>query len=327
MTQGTTYYIKQILSSTEFTIGLTRNAGTAVTLSDDTGVMNVTQWEQTNVERLWVTVNGYRLPTNKLRVDADNEVSILTTIAPGDVVIMTNMIPNATPDEEIYLNMVNPSSAQSIYRANVQARTWLSQPVFPLSQIIYVGDVTRVTDTIVQNNIAPSPVSNIYSIGLISDKNILSGVTVLNNTTGNTLDTDTYEVIVEELSPILKITDGSYISAGDSLTITSLEGNVLYINGEQIKFTSVNFNNNSVTGLQRGANGTGVQDYIAKYAEVFSLLSNNRLPDLYIDQSWNSYNFNTVEGDPLQISTTVPALFLKTDITSVSYTHLRAHET
>ena len=157
--------------------------------------------------------------------------------------------------------------------------------------------------------------NNIYSIGLTSDKNILSGVTVLNNTTGNTLETDTYEVVVENLSPILKITDGSYISVGDSLKITSLEGNVLYINGEQIKFTSVNFSNNSVTGLQRGANGTGVQDYIAKYAEVFSLLSNNRLPDLYIDQSWNSYNFNTTEGDPLQISTTVPAQFLHTDIT------------
>ena len=64
--------------------------------------MNVTQWEQTNVERLWVTVNGYRLPTDKLRVGADNEVSILTEILPGDVVIMTNMIPDATPDEEIY---------------------------------------------------------------------------------------------------------------------------------------------------------------------------------------------------------------------------------
>ena len=315
LTQGTTYYIKQILSSTQFTIGLTRNAGTAVTLTDDTGIMNVTQWEQHDVQRLWVTVNGYRLPSSKLRVGADNEVSILTEISPGDVVIMTNMIPNATPDEEIYLNAVNTTGEQSIYRANVQARTWLSQPIFPLSQVIYVGDVTRVTDNVIQNVIAPSPVNNLYSIGLTADKNILSGVTVLNNTTGNTLDTDTYEVVVENLSPILKITDGSYISAGDSLKITSLEGNVLYINGEQIKFTTINFDNNSVSGLQRGANGTGVQEYIAKYTEVFSLLSNNRLPDLYIDQSWNSYTFNTTEGDPLQISTTTPAQFLQTDIT------------
>ena len=315
LTQGTTYYIKQVLNPTEFTIGLTRNSVTAVTLTNDTGVMNITQWEQSNVERLWVTVNGYRLPNTKIRVGTDNEVSILTEISPGDVVIMTNMIPDSTPDEEIYLNFVNQSAEQTVYRANVQARTWLAQPVFPLSQIIYVGDVTRVTDNIIQNVIAPTPVNDIYSIGLTSDKNILSGVTVLNNTTGNTLDTDTYVVEVVNLSPILKITDGSYISAGDSLKITSLEGNVLYINGEQIKFTSIDFDNNSVTGLQRGANGTGVQTYIPKFTEVFSLLSNNRLPDLYIDQSWNSYNFNTTLGDPLQISTTVPAQFLHTDIT------------
>jgi hypothetical protein len=313
--QGTTYYIKQIINSTQFTIGLTRNATVEVSLTDETGVMNVTQWEQTNVERLWVTVNGYRLPTSKLRVDADNEVSLLTDIAPGDVVIMTNMIPNATPNEEIYLNFVDQNSTQTVYRANVQARTWLAQPIFELTQNIYLGDVTRVTDNVIQNVIAPSPVNDIYSIGLTSDKNILSGVTVLNNTTGNTLDSDTYEVDVENLAPILKITDGSYISAGDSLTITSLEGNVLYINGEQIKFTTIDFANNSVSGLQRGANGTGMQTYIAKFTEVFSLLSNNRLSDLYIDESWNSYVFNTTDGDPLQISTTTPAEFLITDIT------------
>jgi hypothetical protein len=313
--QGTTYYIKQVLNSTQFTIGLTRNAGTAVTLTDDTGVMNVTQWEQTNVERLWVTVNGYRLPTDRLRVDADNEVSLLTEISPGDVVIMTNMIPNSTPNEEIYLNFVDQNANQTVYRANVQARTWLAQPIFPLTQNISVGDVTRVTDNIVQNVLAPTPVNNIYSIGLTSDKNILSGVTVLNNTTGITLDPDTYVVNVENLAPILKITDGSYISAGDSLKITSLEGNTLYINGEQITFTTIDFANNTVGGLQRGANGTGVQEYISKFTEVFSLLSNNRLSDLYIDQSWNSYVFNTTIGDPLQISNTTPAKFLQTDIT------------
>jgi len=48
---------------------------------------------------------------------------------------------------------------------------------------------------------------------------------------------------------------------------------------------------------------------------VFSILSNNRLSDLYLDQSWNSYVFNTTLGDPLQISETVPAQFLHTDIT------------
>jgi hypothetical protein len=278
--------------------------------------MNVTQWEQTNVERLWVTVNGYRVPNSKLRMREDNEVSILTEVIPGDVVIITSMIPHSTPDEEIYLDIVNTAGEESIYRADVhQSRTWLTQPIYDLSTSVYVYDVNQITDQVVQNLTAPSPVNNIYSIGLTADKRLLTGVKVVNNTLGVTLDPDTYEVVIEELSPILKITNNSDINSGDSLTITSLVGNIIYVNGEQIRFTTVEFNTNSVTGLQRGANGTAQQDYIPVYTPVLSLLSSNKLPEVYYDQTWNSYVYNTVDGDPLQISETDAAQFLHTDIT------------
>ena len=314
--QGVTYYVKQVISNTEFTIGLTRDATTAVSLTNDSGIMNVTQWEQTNVERLWVTVNGYRVPNSKLRMREDNEVSILTEVVPGDVVIITSMIPHSTPDEEIYLDIVNTAGEESIYRADVhQSRTWLTQPIYDLSTSVYVYDVNQITDQVVQNLTAPSPVNNIYSIGLTADKRLLTGVKVVNNTLGVTLDPDTYEVVIEELSPILKITNNSDINSGDSLTITSLVGNIIYVNGEQIRFTTVEFNTNSVTGLQRGANGTAQQDYIPVYTPVLSLLSSNKLPEVYYDQTWNSYVYNTVDGDPLQISETDAAQFLHTDIT------------
>ena len=313
--QGVTYYVKQIIDNNNFTIGLTRDATVEVALSADTGLMNVTQWEQNNVERLWVTINGLRVPASKLRMREDNEISILAEIVPGDLVIVTSMIPHSTPDEEIYLNTVNSVGQQSIYRANTQSRTWLTQPVYDLSTSVYVYDLSRVTDTLIQNETAPTPVDNIYSIGLYADKNLLTGVTVVNTTLGVTLDQDTFEVVVEAMSPILKITDHANINAGDNLKITSLVGNTLYIAGEQIKFDSVDFETNSVTGLQRGANGTPQKDYIPVYTEVFSLLSSNLMDEEDYDQTWNSYNFNTVEGDPLQISETAPAQFLHTDIT------------
>ena len=123
----------------------------------------------------------------------------------------------------------------------------------------------------------------------------MSGVTVLNNTTGNTLETDTYEVVVENLSPILKITDGSYISVGDSLKITSLEGNVLYINGEQIKFTTIDFANNSVVDYNEEQMVQEYKNTLVSLQKCLVLLSNNRLSDLYIDQTWNSYTFNTTK--------------------------------
>jgi hypothetical protein len=94
------------------------------------------------------------------------------------------------------------------------------------------------------------------------------------------------------------------------LTITTLEGNTIFVNGEQIRFGSVDFTQNSITQLTRGSNGTASQPYIEKYSSVYGLLSVNKLPDIYYNETWNSKVYNTVEGDPLQISETVSAIFL-----------------
>jgi hypothetical protein len=318
LVQGQTYYIKEVFPDpvNKFTVTATRNGNEVVlTTYSGTNRMNVTQWEQVNVDRLWVTVNGYRVPSSKLRVNSDNEVSILTQIVPGNEVIITSMIPHATPDEEIYLNFVNQINEATVYRANTETRTWLTQPIYELDTEIFVGDVRRLTDVVVQNVTAPSAVNGYYNIGLTADKRIIATVQVVNNTTGDEISSSNFEVVIEELAPILKISAGSYITAGDSLTITTLEGNTVFINGEQIKFGTIDFANNSLGQLQRGANGTAIQTVIPQYSEVYSLLSNNELPSAYYNQTWNSDVFNTVDGDPLQISETAPAEFLHVDIT------------
>jgi hypothetical protein len=89
----------------------------------------------------------------------------------------------------------------------------------------------------------------------------------------------------------------------------------LYINGEQIGFRECDLANNTVSDLQRGTNGTGAQNYIPLYSEAFGLVPNNRMTDVLYSQEWNSYVYNTVEGDPLQISDTLGAGFLRTDRT------------
>lgn len=309
LVQGTVYYVKTVENSTTITVSETRY-GDAVTLTTDTGSIYVTQWAQTNVDRLWVTINGYRVPSSRLRVNDFNEVSILSEIIPGDQVIITNMIPTATPDEDIYINFVDQANEGTVYRINPNITTWLTEPVYPLSETIYVDDVTKVTRQIVQNVITPSVVSGFYYVGLTADKNLIANVTVVNNTTGNTLPQSALTVEVIELTPTLKIVPGAYITAGDSLTITTLEGNTIYVNGEQIRFGSVDFDNNTLTQISRGVNGTAAQPFIEQYSKVYGLLSSNRLGDIYYDQTWNSYVYNTVEGDPLQISDTVPADFL-----------------
>ena len=309
---GTTYYIIEITSVTEFIISEERN-GTPFILTSDSGTMYVTEWEQTNVDRLWVTVNGYRIPSSSLRLNPANEISILTVIDAADEVIITSMMPSATPNEEVYLLNVNQQNSAAVYRANTLTRTWLVHPLFNTDTVIYVDDITRLTDTVIQLSTAPAVVANLMSIGLTADKRIISNVSVYNNTTSAEINSSNYKIVIEDLSPILQITSGAWITPGDQLTITIIEGNLIYVNGEQIKFSSVDAVNNTLSGLQRGANGTGEQVYVPLYSEIFSILSSNRMTDVQYSQTWNSYTFNPVTGDPLQISTTASAIFLNQD--------------
>lgn len=311
---GDTYYVLEILNSTQFSISETR-AGEVFVLTNDSGFMNVTQWEQEDVDRLWVTVDGERVPSSMLRVNPSNQVSILSVVEAGQEVIISSMIPSATPDELVYIQNVDQSSVGTVYRSGSLTRTWLVEPLLSTSDMIYVNDVTRLTNTIIQNAVTPAPVDGNIDIGLDIDKNMICSIEVYNDTTAEVISSDNYEVVIVSLAPVLRITPGVYITTGDNLTITMIEGRYVYVNGEQIKFTQVDEANNTLSGLTRGANGTGEQTFIPKYSEVFSLLASNQMSDVYYDQTWNSYVYNTVLGDPLQISITSPAEFLRTNIT------------
>ena len=302
--EGTAY------TTPSFTITTTR-FGTEVIVTNDKESATVTQWQQDNVDRLWVTLNGYRVPSSKLRINANNNLTILATIDQGDQVIVTSMIPTATPNEEVYLLNVDQSNEPDVIRTNMYTRTWVTQPVYPLVDTIYVDDVRRVTTTFTQEEITPVAVDGRYSFGLIADKTMIAQITVYNNTKAILLNPQTYYVEIEKLSPELRIITGSFISPGDELTITTLQGNLLYVNGEQIGFTTVNFENNTISGLLRGANGTGIQPIIPKYVEVFGILSENIMSMTSYDETWNSDIYNLTDGDPLQISVTTPAEFLR----------------
>jgi hypothetical protein len=202
--------------------------------------MGVTMWEQTDVNRVWVTVNGYRVPSSSLYLNPNNNLSILTTVVPGDNVVVTNMIPTATPDELTYINNVNKSNIPTVYRATSLSTTWLTQPLSYTDSIIYVEDVTKITTNVVQNEVTPALANGVYTIGLDADKRIISQVIVVNNSTPTptTLPSSAYSVQIVDTAPVLLITSG--VEEYDALTITVILGNLIYVAGEQIKFTTIN---------------------------------------------------------------------------------------
>jgi hypothetical protein len=197
-----------------------------------------------------------------------------------------------------------------VYRANSTISTWLTKSLQYTDTIIYLNNVSNITSSTILTEPAPSPSSGIYTIGLPVDKNAISEVIVYNNNTGVTLPSSYYKIAVVDTVPVVQIYNG--VTVGQILTITIILGNVIYIAGEAIRFSSVNFTTNTLSGLQRGVNGTSVLALIPIDTRVYGILSPNQLSDEYYDMTWNSYTYNPVLGDPLQISTTVPANFLNT---------------
>jgi len=308
-TQFDLYY--SIVAENDPVISVNSYTGGGYVWLDETFVI-VSEYNQDNVDRLWVTVNGYRVPPSSLVINGGDNLSILSPIISSDSITITSMIPSATPNQLVYLQNVNKNGIGSVYRASTDTRTWLIEPLYYTNETIYVSYITRITDSIVQNVVAPAAVDGIISIGLTADKNTISQVIVYNATTSSYVATSNYAVVIVDLAPELEITGG--VTVGNNLVITTIEGNLIYINGEQIRFSTVDLVNNTISGLQRGSNGTGILDYIPKYSEVFGVLSNNLLPSVNYNLTWNSNIYNATDGDPLQISETNAAIFLNSGV-------------
>jgi hypothetical protein len=308
-TQFDLYY--SIVAENDPVISVDSYTGGGYVWLDETFVI-VSEYNQANVDRLWVTVNGYRVPSSSLVLNGGDNLSILLPITSSDSITITSMIPSATPNQLVYLQNVNKNGIGTVYRANTDTRTWLIEPLYYTNETIYVSDITKITDAVVQNVVAPAAIDSIISIGLNADKNTISQVIVYNTTTSSYVASSSYSVVIIDLAPVLEITSG--VVAGNNLVITTIEGNLIYINGEQIRFTTVDLANNTITGLQRGSNGTGILEYIPKYSEVFGILSNNLLPSVNYNLTWNSNVYNVTDGDPLQISETNAAYFLNSGV-------------
>jgi hypothetical protein len=120
MVVGAIYYVSEIISPTEFTISASLG-GTVFNLTTSAVTINVTEFQQIDVDRLWVTVDGYRVASSSLYLNPGNELSILTTVEANQEVIITNMIPNATPNKLSYLLNVNQLNYGSVYRGTTSS--------------------------------------------------------------------------------------------------------------------------------------------------------------------------------------------------------------
>jgi len=288
--------------------------GSEFVVTNATGVVNVSQFAQEDVDRLWVTVNGYRVPSSKLQVYNNNFLGIQDTLsASTDYVTVLSMMPSATPNQETYFNNVDQLSVASVYRTTVNTNTWLTEELLNTSDVITVDDASKLIQNITSEQTVPALANGVYTLILNQLSSTILNYSVYNETLSIAIPNNIITKTFDGNQPILEIADNpTYINAGDIVTVTIVVGGLVYLNGEQISFADYDLGTNELSQLTRGVNHTPIITNIPKYSTIYGIFNSNLLPSVYYDVTWNSQNtYDTDLTNPLQISTTYSAEFLK----------------
>ena len=195
----------------------------------------------TDVNKVWLTINGARVEQNCISYytdDLNQNLVINTTINTGDQIIATVMAKGYSPNTIKYTLELDKHGDSTIYRTNEETTTWLTQDLLSVDTTIHLYDVSKVID---------------------------SGTTK----------------------------------------------GIIKIGTEKIRYSSVDLVHNTLGGITRGVLGTSTADLLNEYTTVYGYTETNKLDSKYYNLEWNSNNINTVEGDPLQLSTSPVANFLK----------------
>lgn len=260
-----------------------------------------------DVTRLFVTVNGKRVHPSKLKIYGNN-LGIMMSMTNATVII-TETSQKSTPNEIIYMQLIDKLDTKSVYRIPSSSQTWIKTPVNENDNIINVDDVTALVDTITVESIVTNS-----KVELTTDRNLTTGAMIYNKSVGQWVVEESYSIELINLTPTVIFTNG--VSDGDVLQVTAFVGNTAYISGEIVKFNQINFTNDYITGLTRGASiSPRVNADIGTI--VYGITPANKLPDDYLNSSWNSTDYNIEDvlgnqmGDPLSLSTTNAAKFLQ----------------
>ena len=193
--------------------------------------------------RTWVTINGERVDTNQLRfIPGENstKLNILTSVSLGDKVVITSMVPGATPNSDDFLLDINKTHAPSVYQSNENKTTWL---VASRRSAGGSPDFIESDDTIYMHNVS------------------------------NVIHSDT---------------------------------NIIQINGEKIRFTTVDYVENTLSGLTRGIEGSAQRKIHSVNETVYSISNTTKLANEQYNKLW----YNKQSGDPIQLSDNIATRFL-----------------
>jgi hypothetical protein len=237
-----------------------------------------------------------------------NKLMVLADIASTSDVVVTAMIDGASPNPMTFNVNVNKFGDGSVYRTNLYDGSWLTQEFLTNETVMHFYDVANLVDTSTTTVVSETVDGNVVAfvqciLTEVVNLRVVSSSDVI-------LDASTYSFGLVDGKPAITFLSG--ITAGESVQVTLSIGNIVEINGERIKFASIDFDNNTISGLTRGVQGTRAKDVHEQYSIGYGINSRRKLPDESYFTTWNSDNVIQT-GDPLQISTTEVAVFLQSN--------------
>jgi hypothetical protein len=213
------------------------------------------------------------------------------------------MVPNATPNELVYNLVVDKSNVPSVFRSNNNTSTWLTQDLIFTNDEIHVNDASRVVDTVEQT--VPVELTNgILYAGIQIDFEDVREVEVYNKNTLSIVSPSAYQFKIFNTSPAVVFTDE--VNLYDNVIVTMRLGDIVVINGERIRFNKVDYQNNVLSELTRGIQGTAPRKEHFTYAQVYSLVPSNELDTFYYYQLWDDLIYQSFSAI---VTATIPGEF------------------
>lgn len=314
--------------TTPYTDSISYSGSGGFVWQTNTFVLNQPDYYLYNTKRLWVTITdtiaspgGVHIDSSILRLYNNvfytdmtgsqffkNTLGILREITPTDQVVALSMAPAETPGETSFRVSVDKYAQPAVYRTNQFTRTYLTQETLStgrLDDVLHLADAKKVVqvheflEVPDPNNIVNLVTGNASAITGIkivdSASNLITNYTINPATTGTgTIDANNNQSVYIQINDF-------YIGP---LTITVAVGNLLYIQGEYVGFTSIDLDTNTVTGLRRGLMGTITNTVFSQYSTVQSVLPRDRFPAEWYNENWYD------RYAPLQLNYTPQAVFL-----------------
>ena len=280
-----------------------------------------------NTERLWVTIenlleaagathinssvlrlyNNVDVPGGTPEIEP-NVLGILCEISPNDQVAYLSMVPAETPGELSFRINSTKNNVQTCWRTNGFTKTYLTETTYStgrIDDVLHVQDARKLVN-VYEYSVIPDS-NNVIHVGNFPADQV-SMIKIVDSTATEITDFVVNDPVVlgDEYSATNNM--GVYIyvpTYTGTLSVTVAVGNRAIIQSEEIMFTSIDLDGNTITGLRRGLNNTITNSVFNQYSTVQSMLDRDLM-------NQEDYNVNWYdEYAPLQLNTTPQALFLQ----------------